>query len=278
MFGLTHLDRPLPAREGGTTGGPYVSPSPQQWRGVAKAGEIEAPVPRPELAGLDRCPHGAVGDAELAALGLTYADVIDFSVNSNPLGPSPAVRAALASVDPSRYPDDDCRELRQVLAARAGVDPDRVIVGNGSSELLWLIALAYLRPGDTLLALTPTFGEYERAARLMGARVEAVRATPELGFRHDLAAVAETCPASGRASSTSATPTIRPASTPTQRAIAALAESAPETLFVVDEAYLGFVGGSLTPVPSPARRERGAEGGVRDTSAAPSTDPLPVKR
>ena len=212
---------------------------------------MTAPAPRPEVAGIAAVPHGAIGDAELAALGLTYADVIDFSVNSNPLGPSPAVRRALASVDPSRYPDDDCRELRGLLAARAGVEPDAVIVGNGSSELLWLVALGWLRPGDSLLALVPTFGEYDRAARLMGTRIDPVRADAGRDFRPDLDAVAAAIRATrprvvylGNPNNPTGT-YLEPA------AVRALAAAAPDTLFVVDEAYLAFVAGDAAELARP---------------------------
>lgn len=115
--------------------------------------------------------HGSVSAAELAPFGLTPADVLDFSVNTNPLGPSPNVLRAIATTDWTRYPGDDEQPLRAGLAHAAGLSADQVALGNGSAELLWLIALAMLEPGDQVGVLGPTFGEYARAARAVGARV-----------------------------------------------------------------------------------------------------------
>ncbi len=126
---------------------------------------------RPETLGLEPVVHGSVAAAELAALGLHPADVVDFSVNTNPLGPAPTVLQAVHGTDWSRYPGDDEEPLRHGLALRAGVAPDQVVLGNGSAELLWLIGLAILRPGDTVAIVGPTFGEYARAARVAEASV-----------------------------------------------------------------------------------------------------------
>ncbi len=136
--------------------------------------------PRPEVAGLGPCPHGAISDAELAAAG---RPVLDFSVNSNPLGPSPLALQALSAVDVSRYPDPEALALRSALSDGLGLPLASIIVGNGSAELIWLVALAYLRPGDGVLVLGPAFGEYERAARIMGAPVTVQAAHAADGFR-----------------------------------------------------------------------------------------------
>jgi len=141
---------------------------------VGRVSVSEAVAPRfvrPETLRLAPVVHGSVAAAELAALGLRPTDVVDFSVNTNPLGPAPAVLRAVHGTDWSRYPGDDEEPLRHGLAQRAGVAPDQVVLGNGSVELLWLIGLAVLRPGDTVAIVGPTFGEYARAARVAGASV-----------------------------------------------------------------------------------------------------------
>jgi histidinol-phosphate aminotransferase len=124
--------------------------------------------------------HGSVAAAELAAFGLTPADVLDFSVNTNPLGPSPAVLRAVRDTDWTRYPGDDEGPLRSGLAGQSGVLPENIALGNGSAELLWLIALAVLQPADRVVVLGPTFGEYARAARTVGAHVTEVKALAEV--------------------------------------------------------------------------------------------------
>ena len=50
-----------------------------------------------------------------------------------------------------------------------GIGPEKILAGNGSGELIWLTALAFLRVGDRALIVGPTYGEYARAVRLMGA-------------------------------------------------------------------------------------------------------------
>ena len=113
--------------------------------------------------------HGSVAAAELAEFGLAPGDVLDFSVNTNPLGPAPSVLHAVHSTDWSRYPGDDEAPLRRYLAQRADVAAEQVVLGNGSAELIWLIALAALQTGDPVAILGPTFGEYARAVRVVGA-------------------------------------------------------------------------------------------------------------
>jgi histidinol-phosphate aminotransferase len=113
--------------------------------------------------------HGSVASAELDSLGLKLGDAVDFSVNTNPLGLAPNVRGAIETTDWTRYPGDDETPLRRGLAERNQVADAQVALGNGAAELLWLIALALLRPGDQVAVVGPTFGEYARAALAVGA-------------------------------------------------------------------------------------------------------------
>ena len=130
---------------------------------------------RSHILELRRVEHGSVSAAELAPFGRTPADVLDFSVNINPLGPAPTVLHAIQETDWIRYPGDDEAPLRKGLADRNGVTSDQVALGNGSAELLWLIALAILQPQDHVVVVSPTFGEYARAARTVGAEVREVQ-------------------------------------------------------------------------------------------------------
>ena len=106
------------------------------------------------MAGLDH--------AELHALGIDPETILDFSVNTNPFGPSPAVLEAFRTANVSRYPDSEATLLKQALADQHHVTPDRVLIGNGSVELMWLVAYAYLAEGTSALTLAPTFGEYRQ--------------------------------------------------------------------------------------------------------------------
>lgn len=127
--------------------------------------------------------HGGLDEAELRDYGLLPQDVLDFSANINPLGPSPLVRQAAAAADLSSYPDRDSLALREALAERLGVAIDHLLMGNGSTELIHLLARSRLRPGDCCLIFAPTFGEYEAAAAASGAEVHRLAATEAHGFR-----------------------------------------------------------------------------------------------
>ena len=138
--------------------------------------------PHPHLRQLEPVHHGGISVGELSRSGLPADAILDFSTTTSPLGPSPAVRAALAQLEIGRYPDDQATKLRAALGELNGVSTEQVVVGNGSSELIWLLALAYLGPGDRVLIVGPTFGEYAHAARIVGAEPIEVRARSESDF------------------------------------------------------------------------------------------------
>ena len=93
------------------------------------------------------------------------------SSNENPLGTSPAARAAFAAAanNLERYPDASGTELREALAAKHGLDPARIIYGNGSDEVLHLAAGAFAGPGDEVIHVRYGFAVYEIATRRVGA-------------------------------------------------------------------------------------------------------------
>ena len=136
--------------------------------------------------------HGGLDVAELRSLGLQPHQVLDFSANINPLGTSPAVRRAAAEADLSAYPDRQNLALREQLAARLGTDIDNLIVGNGSTELIHLLARAWLRPLEKCLIFAPAFGEYEAAASIAGADVKFFRADEAQHFRWSIEDAVET--------------------------------------------------------------------------------------
>ena len=97
-------------------------------------------------------------------------EILDLSVNINPLGPPTqvvqAARDALEQV--TAYPDPLCRDLRQAIAQKDGVSPEQVFCGNGAAEVIFRLALA-LRPRAALLT-APTFSEYEGALSQVGCK------------------------------------------------------------------------------------------------------------
>ncbi len=203
--------------------------------------DCRAPLPpSPRLRNLAPCPHGSITDGELQALGLDRSLVIDFSASTNPLGPSPAVRQALAAVEIGRYPDDDAIALHRTLAAHTGLDSSCLLAGNGSSELIWLLALAYLDPGDHVLVVGPTFGEYARAARIMGAAVTEWRADAAADFRPDVPALCAAIRRLGPKIVFLCNPN-NPTGVLLRRSEIERVLAATPGLLVLDEAYIGFV-------------------------------------
>ena len=122
--------------------------------------------------------HGGFNAEELDRLGIPEDRILDFSVNSNPFGPSPGVLKTIQRVDISKYPDRQNHRLKTALAEANETTPDHLMIGNGTSELIWLVVKAFCRPGDQVISLGPTFGEYKRAADAHGIRTDEVRAEP----------------------------------------------------------------------------------------------------
>ena len=93
--------------------------------------------------------------------------IADFSSCCHPFGPCPGVLEAVRQADPTRYPDPSYRRLREVLGDFHGTDADRIVPGSGVSELI--LRLVGAVPGD-VLAWSPSFVEYRRAAHVHGRR------------------------------------------------------------------------------------------------------------
>lgn len=199
--------------------------------------------PRLTLTQIPAAIHGALDYAELQRHGIAPGAVIDFSENSNPFGPAPGVSTVLSAVDPARYPDRECLALRHMLADQTGAAPAEIVVGNGAAELLWLVAFAFLERGDRVLILGPTFGEYARMARLMGAEVVEWRADATTAFAVDPDTVAKQIAATQPKLLFLCNPNNPTGTVIDPATVAAWAARFPQTLFVVDEAYLAFVPG-----------------------------------
>jgi L-threonine-O-3-phosphate decarboxylase len=120
---------------------------------------------------LKPCVHGGEVLDAAGKSGFKREEILDFSSSVNPLGPSKrALEAAKNSFkEIPAYPDSNSNELRQAIASHFnGLSKNNVVVGNGSTELMYLFAEAFLKKGDTAIIPTPTFGEYESAVRKTG--------------------------------------------------------------------------------------------------------------
>ena len=114
---------------------------------------------------------------------LDEAGVLDFSSNCNPLGFPPWIRSLFQKEAATilHYPDPLCTELVRALARENGVREKNIVVGNGSTELIYLIPRA-LKP-RTALIINPTFGEYERSLSSMGCEIECIHLNQKSHFR-----------------------------------------------------------------------------------------------
>jgi histidinol-phosphate aminotransferase len=114
---------------------------------------------------------------------------IKLASNENPLGPSPLARQAIANalLDLNRYPEGGSSDLRERLARLHDVDPRQIVVGNGSNEIIELLAHVFLGPGVQAILADPTFPMYLPAVRVTGGEVVYV---PTRELTHDLEAMA----------------------------------------------------------------------------------------
>ena len=180
--------------------------------------------------------HGGIDPRELDSLGLSVGDVIDFSVNINPYGAAPSVLEAIRGAAVDRYPEPTARGVREALGSLDGVAAERIVVGNGATELLWSLARTLLGPGDGVVIVEPTFSEFRAAAEHCGARIIEWRARAIDDWRVDLtrlpvvdARVLYLC------APNSPTGTAIPLAE-----LTALATAHPELTIIVDQAFLSL--------------------------------------
>lgn len=116
--------------------------------------------------------HGSDLEAIEEFYHIPKEEIVCFGANVNPLGLSGTLKEKLAgNLDVlSSYPDRNYTSLKRVIGAYAGVRPEYVVVGNGSTELISLL-IQTRRPGRALL-LGPTYSEYGRELGLVGGRIQ----------------------------------------------------------------------------------------------------------
>lgn len=196
---------------------------------------------KPRINGLEPYPHGGIDHLELERLGIPPESIIDFSVNSNPFGPLPAVTKALTEVSIDRYPDSEATELRRAVAVKLGVDTASILVGSGSVELLRLVALTYLGKGDLVIIPQPTFGEYEVACRLVGARPLKPWAERKADFRIKTSDLVKLIKKHSPRAIFLGNPNNPTGQYLSREEMADIVKAASESLVVIDEAYINFI-------------------------------------
>lgn len=171
---------------------------------------------------------------------LGIRDSVKLASNENPLGAGPKARAAaLAALSElGRYPDGGGFALRRALADRHGVSPARITLGNGSNDVLDLVARAFLQPGVESVFSEHAFAIYAISTQAAGATPRMARAAD---YGHDLAAMRKLVNERTRvvwiANPNNPTGTWLPAA-PLREFLGALPDTC---IAVVDEAYIEYV-------------------------------------
>lgn len=134
---------------------------------------------------MDVKPYSPGKPVEEVRRELGLARIVKLASNENVLGPSPkalqALRAAVSRV--AEYPEGSCPALREKLSQRLGLAEDQIVFGAGSDEIIHLICLAFLNPGDEVVTGHPSFVIYDTNTRLFGGKLHLV---PLKNFVFDL--------------------------------------------------------------------------------------------
>jgi len=182
--------------------------------------------------------------AQLA--GKAPDEILDFSANINPLGPPDWLRPVISRCigELIHYPDPDAGALVAAAARRYGAAADEILVGNGSTELLYL--LAQVAGTKRAVIPVPCYTDYARAARLAGMQLVSVPLAEQDGFRFEptqFAPLLNEAAAVFIGRPNNPTGQVCPA-----QSIRTLAQAHPACFFIIDEAFGDFVEGfdSLT--------------------------------
>ncbi len=116
-------------------------------------------------------------------------DVVKLASNENPWGPSPKVVAALQHALGAihRYPDGAAKDLRAAIASQHGLQPESVLVSNGSDEMIKMLSETFLDHGDEVVVPYPSFAQYSSGAMVMGATI--VQAPLRENLEYDIEAM-----------------------------------------------------------------------------------------
>jgi histidinol-phosphate aminotransferase len=110
---------------------------------------------------------------------LNDPDIVKLNTNENPYPPSPrvfeAIRAALTPNSLRKYPQPLGDTFRKAAGRVLGIDPDSILIGNGSDDILTILTRAFVPEGGLIASPTPSYILYKSLAEIQGARFEAVR-------------------------------------------------------------------------------------------------------
>ncbi|HUT52140.1 MAG TPA: histidinol-phosphate transaminase [bacterium] len=172
-------------------------------------------------------------------LGIKHS--IKIASNENPVGPSPKAVAAVKKTlkNLHRYPDGNATTFKEKLAKKLGVSPDMIVAGNGSNEVLELIAATFMRPGDHAVISEHAFVVYDLSVDSRG--YEKTVVPPGKSYGHDLRAMAGAVKDNTRLLFI-ANPNNPTGTYVTGREVDELLKAIPpDVIVVIDEAYFEYV-------------------------------------
>jgi histidinol-phosphate aminotransferase len=187
--------------------------------------------------------------AEVAReLGRPERTIIKLASNENPLGPSPVALAALkrAAAKIHLYPDGNAFYFKEKLAAKLGVKPTNLILGNGSNDIIEFLGHALIGPGDEVIVSEFCFAIYPIVTRLLGGTIVTV---PAKNHGHDLHAMAKAITARTKAIFV-ANPNNPTGTLATAEEVRSLLKATPpNVVLVMDEAYFEFLEEAVDLLP-----------------------------
>jgi len=181
-------------------------------------------------------------------LNLPVDSIIKVASNENPFGPSPRAVAALHKAIPSvnLYPDGNAFYLKQKLAAKLGVEPSNLVLGNGSNEIIEFVAHALLGPNTNIVVSQYCFAIYPIVAKMSGAEVITV---PAKQYGHDLPAMLKAINPRSRIVFV-ANPNNPTGTLASREDLIQFVNGIPDdVLLVMDEAYIEFLEDPVDLVP-----------------------------
>ena len=198
------------------------------------------------IQGLSPYQPGKPVSALARELGLDPAKISKLASNENPLGPAPAAIDAMQRLlkEQGRYPDGSGHALRHRLAEHHGVAAEQITLGNGSNDVLDLIARTFLGPGRSTVISQHAFAVYVLSSTAVGAQVIQAAAKD---YGHDLDAIVAAITADTRVVWI-ANPNNPTGTWLTRDALQAFLNAVPSNVVVVlDEAYIEYIDGHQHP-------------------------------
>ncbi|RPJ56439.1 MAG: histidinol-phosphate aminotransferase family protein [Dehalococcoidia bacterium] len=202
------------------------------------------PSPKPHIKDIKPAFHGGASFSRQASSFFIKEGVLDFSTCCNPYGPPKSISQALRNADAEHYPDPDCNKLANLLSQKEAVTPANLIIGSGSTELIRLAATAYSGPGDMVIIPYPTYGEYELASKIAHTQIVRYQIKEKNGFKLACGEFIAHAKLHNPAIIFLCNPNNPTGQYLGLHDIERILNSFPDTLVVLDEAYIAFTDGA----------------------------------